>query len=59
MQERDVPGPRGAQVTIDGSTAVVTGASTGIGRATAIALRDRGARVGVASRSAERLQPVA
>ena len=31
MQERDVPGPRGAQVTIEGSTVVVTGASTGIG----------------------------
>ena len=59
MQERDVPGPRGAQVTIEGSTVVVTGASTGIGRATAVALRDRGARVVVASRSAERLQPVA
>ena len=59
MQERDVPGPRGAQVTIEGSTAIVTGASTGIGRATAAALRDRGARVVVASRSAERLQPVA
>ena len=43
MQERDVPGPRGAQVTIEGSTAIVTGASTGIGRATAVALRDRGA----------------
>ena len=59
MQERDVPGPRGAQVTIEGSTAIVTGASTGIGRATAAALRDRGARVVVSSRSAERLQPVA
>jgi NAD(P)-dependent dehydrogenase (short-subunit alcohol dehydrogenase family) len=59
MQERDVPGPRGAQVTIEGSTAIVTGASTGIGRATAVALRNRGARVVVSSRSAERLQPVA
>ena len=59
MQERDVPGPRGAQVTIEGSTVIVTGASTGIGRATAVALRDRGARVVVSSRSAERLQPVA
>ena len=59
MQERDVPGPRGAQVTIEGSTVIVTGASTGIGRAAAVAFRDRGARVVVASRSAERLQPVA
>jgi NAD(P)-dependent dehydrogenase (short-subunit alcohol dehydrogenase family) len=59
MQERDVPGPRGAQVAIDGATAIVTGASSGIGWATAVALRDRGARVVVASRSAERLQPVA
>jgi NAD(P)-dependent dehydrogenase (short-subunit alcohol dehydrogenase family) len=59
MQERDVPGPRGAQVAIDGATAIVTGASSGIGRATAVALRDRGARVVVASRSVERLQPVA
>ncbi len=52
MQERDVPGPRGAQVTIDGSTAVVTGASTGIGRATAIALRDRGSGAYAASKAA-------
>src|SRR4051794_27015030 len=59
MHEQDVPGPRGAQATIDGATAIVTGASTGIGQATAIALSERGAKVVVASRSVERLQPVA
>ncbi len=59
MDERDLPGPRGAQATIDGAVAVVTGASSGIGRATAAELRRRGARVVLAARGVERLQPVA
>jgi NAD(P)-dependent dehydrogenase (short-subunit alcohol dehydrogenase family) len=57
--EQGVPGPRGAQVDLDGAVAVVTGASSGIGRAIAHALHDRGARVVVSSRSRERVQPVA
>jgi 3-hydroxy acid dehydrogenase / malonic semialdehyde reductase len=39
-----------------GKTAVVTGASSGIGRATARALRDAGARTGVGARRADRLE---
>jgi NADP-dependent 3-hydroxy acid dehydrogenase YdfG len=54
-----VPGPRGAQVELDGAVAVVTGASSGIGQAIAHALRDRGARVVVSARRKERLEPLA
>jgi NAD(P)-dependent dehydrogenase (short-subunit alcohol dehydrogenase family) len=59
MDEQDAPGPRGAQVAIDGAVAVITGASSGIGRATAEALHARGARVVLAGRNIERLHPVA
>jgi NADP-dependent 3-hydroxy acid dehydrogenase YdfG len=44
---------------LSGLTAVVTGASSGIGEATALALAARGASVVVAARRAERLQDLA
>jgi short-subunit dehydrogenase len=39
----------------DGATAVITGASGGIGRAVAVAAVERGARVGLVARSGEKL----
>ena len=47
-----------ARWTCNGRTVLVTGANTGIGRATATELARRGARVHVACRSAERARPV-
>ncbi len=44
--------------SLKGKTAIVTGASRGIGRATAIALAECGARVVLAARNAERLAGV-
>lgn len=44
---------------LDGSTAIITGASSGIGRAIAIELASRGARVVLASRNAGALEEVA
>src|SRR4051812_36994640 len=44
---------------LDGKVAVVTGASTGIGRAVAHALLEHGARVVIAARSRERLDEAA
>ena len=41
---------------LDGKTAIVTGASSGIGAATARALRDAGAKVAVGARRVERLE---
>jgi 3-hydroxy acid dehydrogenase / malonic semialdehyde reductase len=43
-------------VTLDGKTAIVTGASSGIGAATVRALRAAGARVAAGARRAERLE---
>jgi retinol dehydrogenase-12 len=43
---------------LDGKTFLVTGANSGIGRETALALAGRGARVFVASRSEQKTRPV-
>lgn len=43
---------------LEGRTAIVTGANSGIGRITAIELARRGARVHLASRSREKTEPV-
>jgi len=43
---------------LSGKTIVITGPNTGIGRATAVALGRRGAKLFLAGRSAERMQPV-
>ena len=59
MSEQGLPGPRGASIILDGAVAIVTGASTGIGRAVAHALHERGARVVVSGRRAQLLDPVA
>jgi NADP-dependent 3-hydroxy acid dehydrogenase YdfG len=45
----------GHSSSLDGKTAIVTGASSGIGAATARALRDAGVRVAVGARRVERL----
>ncbi|MEA2489518.1 MAG: meso-butanediol dehydrogenase / (S,S)-butanediol dehydrogenase / diacetyl reductase [Acidobacteriota bacterium] len=45
--------------SFDGEVAIVTGASSGIGRATAVELARRGARVAIFARSAETLASIA
>ena len=45
--------------TLDGAVVVVTGASSGIGRATGLAFAERGARVVVAARRADVLEDLA
>ncbi len=47
------------EVNLDGKTALVTGASSGIGRAIAIALGREGVRVALCARRRERLEEVA
>lgn len=48
-----------ADFSLDGRIALVTGGNSGIGRAIAIGFRDAGARVAIASRSADRNAEVA
>jgi len=60
-QQLGVPAPRGEAVgvRIKGRTAIVTGASSGIGRSIALLLARRGATVVASGRNAERLAEVA
>ncbi|MFI6519209.1 SDR family NAD(P)-dependent oxidoreductase [Spirillospora sp. NPDC050679] len=50
---------RSRGVRLDGSRILVTGASSGIGRALAVALAERGARLAITARREERLQGLA
>ena len=50
-----VPDPEGASMSLEGKTAVITGASRGIGAAIARMLHDRGCNLGLVSRSGDDL----
>ncbi len=52
----DLHGPRSTAAAVAGKTILITGASSGIGRATALLLARHGARVLIVARGSERLE---